>query len=66
MRLSVCMSVNSRISGVVEYSSLEVSVAAVWLPVNVAFVSMLLTSFMAFKFLNVPVITVFKNVSTPL
>jgi len=49
--------------GAVNYSPLDLTIVATWVPVNVAFVSMLLTSFLAFKFLNIPVITVFKNVS---
>jgi len=56
----------SRMLGAVNYSPLDLTIVATWVPVNVAFVSMLLTSFLAFKFLNIPVITVFKNVTNVL
>jgi len=49
--------------GVVSYRDFELEMALKWLPVNVCFVAMLMTSFMSFKYLNVPMITVFKNLT---
>uniref|UniRef100_A0A7S2SW66 Sugar phosphate transporter domain-containing protein n=1 Tax=Rhizochromulina marina TaxID=1034831 RepID=A0A7S2SW66_9STRA len=53
----------SRIMGIVSYQPFQSSVALRWLPVNLCFVVMLMTSFRSFKFLNVPIITVFKNLT---
>jgi len=39
------------------------SVAIQWLPVNVFFVSMLSTGFLSLKHLNVPMVTIFKNLT---
>lgn len=52
-----------RYFNVVQYQGFQMDVAVKWLPVNVCFVLMLMTSFMAFKYLNVPMITVFKNLT---
>lgn len=39
------------------------TVAMQWLPVNVFFVSMLSTGFLSLKYLNVPMVTIFKNLT---
>ncbi|GAB5030030.1 gdp-mannose transporter [Nannochloropsis oceanica] len=39
------------------------AVAVQWLPVNIFFVSMLSTGFLSLKHLNVPMVTVFKNLT---
>jgi GDP-mannose transporter len=61
--LAVILGESCRAFNVVQYKSFEIATAAIWLPVNVCFVLMLLTSFMSFKYLNVPMITVFKNLT---
>ena len=49
--------------GVVEYADFELKTAAKWLPVNLYFVMMLSTSFVAMRYLSVPMITVFKQLA---
>jgi GDP-mannose transporter len=61
--LAVLLGETCRGLNVVQYKRFRLATAAIWLPVNVCFVAMLLTSFMSFKFLNVPMITVFKNLT---
>lgn len=61
--LAVVLGETCRSLDVVRYRGFQLSTAAIWLPVNVCFVLMLLTSFMSFKYLNVPMITVFKNLT---
>lgn len=39
------------------------SVALQWLPVNLFFVSMLSTGFLSLRYLNVPMVTIFKNLT---
>ena len=47
----------------VEYSAFQVDIAKKWLPCNILFVSMLCTGFMALRFVSVPMVTIFKNMS---
>ena len=49
--------------GFVEYADFDTKVALKWLPVNVLFVLMLSTSFVAMRYLSVPMITVFKQLA---
>lgn len=49
-------------AGLVTYD-FELATAAQWLPVNACFVVMLLTSFVAMRYLSVPMITVFKQLA---
>lgn len=52
--------------GIVSYPNFDPAVAMSWLPVDVFFVVMLSTSFEAMRFLSVPMITVFKQISNML
>ena len=49
--------------GIVSYPAFDVKVALQWRPVDVCFVLMLSTSFVAMRFLSVPMITVFKQLA---
>jgi len=50
-------------AGLVRYDGFDGATALKWLPVNACFVVMLLTSFIAMRFLSVPMITVFKQLA---
>ncbi|KAG5175046.1 hypothetical protein JKP88DRAFT_351682 [Tribonema minus] len=47
----------------VENYALDMKLAMQWVPVNLFFCAMLFTSFMALKWMNVPMVTVFKNLT---
>eukprot|EP00611_Tribonema_gayanum_P008666 TRINITY_DN18254_c1_g2_i1.p1 TRINITY_DN18254_c1_g2~~TRINITY_DN18254_c1_g2_i1.p1 ORF type:complete len:345 (-),score=138.47 TRINITY_DN18254_c1_g2_i1:346-1380(-) len=47
----------------VENYALDIKLAMQWVPVNLFFCAMLFTSFMALKWMNVPMVTVFKNLT---
>mgnify|MGYP000085437817 CR=1 FL=1 len=47
----------------VDYPNFQSDVAKAWLPCNVLFVSMLCTGFLALRFVSVPMVTIFKNMS---
>ncbi|PHU29639.1 hypothetical protein BC332_01732, partial [Capsicum chinense] len=49
--------------GVVSTEPLTLRLIKVWLPVNVIFVGMLITSMLSLKYLNVAMVTVLKNVT---
>mmetsp|Transcript_38314 Transcript_38314/g.122861 ORF Transcript_38314/g.122861 Transcript_38314/m.122861 type:complete len:401 (+) Transcript_38314:197-1399(+) len=49
--------------GLVDYANFDRKVAARWFPVNIYFVAMLATSFVAMRYLSVPMITVFKQLA---
>ncbi|KAM3289959.1 GDP-mannose transporter GONST1 isoform X2 [Capsicum chacoense] len=49
--------------GVVSTERLTLRLIKVWLPVNVIFVGMLITSMLSLKYLNVAMVTVLKNVT---
>jgi len=49
---------------VISYRELKSEVASVWLPVNILFIVMLVSGAFAIKHLSVPMITIFKNLST--
>merc|ERR1711871_54206 len=48
---------------VIDYPDFDVSVAKSWLPLNCLFVSMLCSGFLALTFVNVPIVTIFKNLA---
>ncbi|PRP74270.1 hypothetical protein PROFUN_12017 [Planoprotostelium fungivorum] len=50
--------------GYITFKELKKDIAQVWLPVNLLFILMLVSGAYAIKFLTVPMITVFKNLST--
>lgn len=51
-------------AGVIELGTrFDARVAVQWLPVNVFFVAMLSTGFLSLKHLNVPMVTIFKNLT---
>lgn len=50
-------------SGLVNYARFDVRIAKQWIPVNLCFVAMLLTSFVAMRYLSVPMITIFKQLA---
>ena len=52
-----------RIFGVIEQYSFDISVAKSWLPLNLLFIGMLFSGFMALSFLSVPMNTVLKNIT---
>lgn len=49
--------------GYIKYRNFERSLAMRWLPVNMCFSAMLVTSFLALKHMNVPMVTIFKNLT---
>ena len=53
----------SKALGFVSYPDFDPQVAMKWLPVDICFVLMLSTSFVAMRFLSVPMITVFKQLA---
>ena len=61
--VAVILVESCRMLGVVEYAKFQPSIALRWLPVNVMFVAMLVTSFMSLKYLSVPMVTIFKNLA---
>lgn len=56
--VSLCFS-----CGVAKRQPLNLAIVRRWMPVNLVFISMLWTSFVAFKYLTVPTITVLKNMA---
>ncbi len=48
---------------IVEYPSFNLKTAKQWLPLNILFVGMLCSSFIALIYVNVPMFTVFKNLT---
>ncbi|KAJ8599749.1 hypothetical protein CTAYLR_003433 [Chrysophaeum taylorii] len=50
-------------TGIVSYADFDARIALQWLPVNLCFVVMLLTSFVAMRYLSVPMITIFKQLA---
>jgi hypothetical protein len=48
---------------VVEYPSFSLSIAKSWLPLNLLFIGMLITGFLSLVYVNVPMVTVFKNLT---
>ncbi|KAJ8600780.1 hypothetical protein CTAYLR_006098 [Chrysophaeum taylorii] len=61
--IATCLVVLCKASGVVAYADFDRKTALAWCPVNVCFVLMLLTSFVAMRYLSVPMITVFKQLA---
>jgi len=59
---TVCV-MSCKYLGFVEYNDFEWKMAMAWLPVNIIFVGMLSSSFFALRYLSVPMITVFKQLS---
>ncbi len=53
----------SRIMGWIEYQPFSFQVAKSWLPLNVLFVGMLCSGFFAISYVNVPMVTIFKNLT---
>ncbi|CAM9923966.1 unnamed protein product, partial [Discosporangium mesarthrocarpum] len=49
--------------GYVQYEPFNFKVAQQWVPVNMCFCAMLFSSLMALKLMNVPMVTVFKNLT---
>ncbi len=53
----------SRAFKIVEYPTFNLKTARQWLPLNLIFVGMLVTSFLSLVFVSVPMFTVFKNLT---
>lgn len=49
--------------GFVDYPNFDFTVAKSWLPLNVLFIGMLCSGFLSLVYVNVPIVTVFKNVT---
>ena len=47
----------------IDYPPFQMDIAKAWLPCNILFVSMLTTGFFALRFVSVPMVTIFKNMS---
>ncbi|XP_048138104.1 GDP-mannose transporter GONST1 isoform X2 [Rhodamnia argentea] len=61
--ISVIIVSTLSIFGVISTEPLTVKLIKVWLPVNVIFVGMLITSMFSLKYINVAMVTVLKNVT---
>lgn len=55
-----------RVVRIVEFNALDRSLMKAWYPANVLFLLMLMTSSYALKYLSVPMVTIFKNLTTTL
>jgi len=55
-----------RMLRIVEFNTLDRSLMKAWYPANILFLLMLMTSSYALKYLSVPMVTIFKNLTTTL
>lgn len=61
--IATALMIGCKALGVVQYPYFDRRIAAAWFPVTSFFVLMLLTSFVAMRYLSVPMITVFKQLA---
>jgi len=61
--IAVCLVETARYLRIVEYPGLSWDLIKQWLPLNILFMSMLFTGFLALVHLSVPMVTIFKNVT---
>ncbi len=61
--VAVILVESARFLKFVEYPSFQWSLAKQWLPVNLFFISMLITGFLSLVYASVPMVTIFKNLT---
>lgn len=61
--LAIFLLQGSALAGYIDLPVMEWSTVKAWLPINLLFICMLLTSFVSFVYLSVPMITIIKNVT---
>lgn len=61
--VAVLLVESARLLNIVEYPTFSWKTAKQWLPVNLFFISMLVTGFLSLVYVSVPMVTIFKNLT---
>lgn len=63
---TVCLARIAKFRGIIDFTELKWDIVKIWYPVNLLFIGMLVSGSLALKLLSVPMVTIFKNITTTL